>query len=100
MKMGSKLETHLKLGNIALKKTDKYIYLGEMMNNKGNMEDHIHMIEGKVEAAYQIILHIAKDNNFKFIKMGVIWKLLETCIIPIIMYGAESRIAKKGKLKN
>ena len=80
MKLGRKLETHLKLGNIDIEETDKYKYLGEVMNNKGNMEDHIHMIEGKVEAAYQTVLHIAKDNNFKFIKMGVIWKLLETCI--------------------
>jgi len=95
LKIGSKLETHLKLGNMDIEETDKYKYLGEMMNNKGNMEDHIHMIEGKVEAAYQTILHIAKDNNFKCIKMGVIWKLLETCIITIIMYGAESRITTK-----
>ena len=48
-----------------------------------------------MEAAYQTILHIAKDNNFKFIKMGVIWKLLETCILQIIMYGAESRKTTK-----
>ena len=49
------------------------------------------MLEGKVEAAYQTILHIAKDKNFKGLKMAIIWKLVETCIIPIITYGAESR---------
>ena len=71
MKIGSKLETHLKLGNMNIEEADKYKHLGETMNNRGNMEDHIHMIEGKVDAAYQTILYIAKDNNFKFIKMGV-----------------------------
>ena len=66
-------------------------YLGEIINNKGNLEDHIKMLEGNVEAAYQTILHIAKDKNFKGLKMAIIWKLLKTCIIPIITYGAESR---------
>ena len=49
------------------------------------------MLEGKVEAAYQTILHIAKDKNFKGLKIAILWKLVETCIIPIITYGAESR---------
>ena len=49
------------------------------------------MLEGKVEAAYQTILYIAKDKIFKGLKMAIIWKLVETCIIPIITYGAESR---------
>ena len=36
-----------------------------MMNNKGNLEDHLSMIEGKAKTAYQTILHIAKDKHFK-----------------------------------
>ena len=74
-----------------IEETDKYKYLGEIINNKGNLEDHIKMLEGKIEAAYQTILHIAKDKNFKGLKMAIIWKLVETCIIPIRTYGAESR---------
>jgi len=30
--------------------------------------------------------------------MGTIWKLFETCIIPIIMYGAEARIVTKKEM--
>ena len=90
MKMGSSVQTELKLGDMEIEETDKYKYLGEIINNKGNLEDHIKMLEGKVEAAYQTILHIAKDKNFKGLKMAIIWKLVETCIIPIITYGAES----------
>ena len=71
-----------------------------MINNKGNLEDHIKVIEGKTEAAYQTILYIAKDENFKGIKMETIWKLIETCILPILLYGAEVReTTKKEKEK-
>ena len=91
MKIGSSVQTELKLGDMEIEETDKYKYLGEIINNKGNLEDHIKMLEGKVEAAYQMILHIAKDKNFKGLKMAIILKLVETCIIPIITYGAESR---------
>ena len=82
--MGSSVQTELKLGDMDIEETDKHKYLGEIINNKGNLEDHIKMLEGKVEAAYQTILHIAKDKNFKGLKMAIIWKLVETCIIPII----------------
>ena len=93
MKIGSSVQTELKLGDMEIAETDQYKYLGEIINNKGNIhvEDHIKMLEGKVEAAYQTILHIAKGKNFKGLKMAIIWKLVETCIIPIITYGAESR---------
>ena len=91
MKMGSSVQTELKLGDMEIEETDKYKYLGEIINNKGNLEDHIKMLEGKVEAAYQTILHISKNENVKGLKMAIIWKLVETCIIPMITYGAESR---------
>ena len=87
--MGSSVQTELKLGDMEIEETDKYKYLGEIINNKGNLEDHIKMLEGKVEAVYQTILHIAKDKSFKGLKMAIIWKLVETCIIPIITYGAQ-----------
>ena len=85
------MSKHVRLGNMEIEETDKY--LGESISNKGNLEDHIKMLEGKVDAAYQTILHIhvAKDKNFKGLKMAIIWKLVGTCIIPIITYGAESR---------
>ena len=95
--MGSSVQTELKLGDIEIEETDSYKYLGEIINNKGNLEDHIKMLEGNVEAAYQTILHIAKDKNFKGLKMAIIWKLVETCIIPIITYGAESRTTTPHK---
>ena len=87
--------TKLKLGDMEIEETEQYKYLGEIINTKGNLLDHISMIERKVESAYQTILYIAKDENFKKIKMATIWKLIESCIVPIITYGAEARIASK-----
>ncbi len=97
MKIGSNKQTHLILGSIDIEETDKYKYLGEMMNNKGNLEDHRHMLEGKVEAAYQTLLHIAKEKYFKGIKREVIWKIMEPSIIPIVMYGVRTATKKEGK---
>ena len=44
----------------------------------------------KAEAAYHTILTIAADPQLRGIQMETIWKLVETCIIPILTYGAET----------
>ena len=89
----------MKMRDMEIEETDTYKYLGEIINNKGNLEDHIKML-GQVEASYQTILHIAKDKNVKGLKMAIIWKLVETCIIPIITYGAESRTTTHTESQN
>ena len=86
------------LGEITLRHTDKYKYLGTTLNSKWNLDDHIKVIRGKAEAAYQTILGVAQDRHFKGIKMEVIWKLLEVCIVPIITYGAASWNANKANI--
>ena len=72
-----------------LEVTDKYKYPGQIMNNKGNLKDHIKMTKGKVEAAYQKILTTAGNATFHYIEMEVIWKTLETNILPILTYSGE-----------
>ena len=74
----------LKLGNQTLEETDKYTYLGEINNQRMNMKDQITAIVGKVEAAYQTLIAVAEDREFKGIKMQAIWVLVSTCITPII----------------
>ena len=54
-----------------------------------NMEDQIKAIRKKTEAAYQTILLIAGNKEFKGLEMESIWKLLEVCLLPIITYGSE-----------
>ena len=63
------------------------------------MENQISGIKGKVEAAYQTILVIAGDKELKNIRMQVIWKLLETCIKPIITYAAETWKTTQKEIK-
>ena len=85
----SKQKVELKIGKDVIDETDKYTYLGEVNNKSMNLKDHIKNIEGKSEAAYQTIIAVTEDQNFKNIKMECIWKLIKTCIIPKITYGCE-----------
>jgi hypothetical protein len=90
-----KNEQETKLGQMELDSTEKYKYLGEVINrNKQNM-DQINEARKKAEATLQTILTIAGDPAFKNIEMETIWKLVETCIIPIITYGGETRELNK-----
>ena len=89
----------LKLGNITLKTTDNYKYLGETLNKKMEATNHINTIIGKTEAAYQTIQYIIKDEYFKNIPMESAWKLLEACLIPIILYACESASYSKKEIE-
>ena len=60
------------------------------MNNKGNLENHIKEIKKKTEAAYQTILTIMGNKCYNNVKLQTAWKLVETCIQPIITYGGET----------
>ena len=92
---------HLKLGDRTVEETGKYTYLGEINNRKMDMEDQIKAIEGKVEAAYQTLIAVAEDREFKSIKMQSIWTLVQACICPIITYASETwHPKKKAKPKN
>ena len=88
-----------KINEMDLEYTETYKYLGEIMNHKANLDDHINDLDKKAEAAYQTIIQTTNDANFKGIEMEVIWKLVETCIIPIITYGAETWQPTKQQMK-
>ena len=89
----------LKLGNQTLEETTKYTYLGEINNQRMNMKDQITAIEGKVEAAYQTLIAVAEDREFKGIKMQAIWVLVNTCITPLITYASETWTLTKQEEK-
>ena len=79
--------------------TNSYKYLGMTMNTRANLSDQITTITQKTEAAYQTTLMLAHDSNFDGIQMELIWKLLETCIIPIITYSSETWNPSKKEIK-
>ena len=80
----------IKLGDMSIDPCETYKYLGETLNTKNNINDHIKEIERKTEAALQSALYIAGDDNYQGIEMETIRTLIESCIIPIITYGSET----------
>ena len=46
-------------------------------------------IKGKAEGAFQKMNALTGNSNFSMIEMETIWKVVETCIAPIITYGGE-----------
>ena len=79
-----------KLGDMILEICDFYKYLGIILNSKYNMDNHIKSIKGKTEAAYQTILSIAGNEQFKGIEMETIWEMTENTIIAIITYACDT----------
>ena len=97
--IGKNQETKFKLGDMEMDNTETYKYLGITINNKGTMEDHIQKTQRQTEAALQTIFNLAGNKNFNQIEMKTIWKLVETCILPIILYAAETWIPTKGEVE-
>ena len=89
IKIGKGPASNLKLDGEILEETNSYKYLGEIFNNKGNLEDHIKGLEGKIHAATQNIIAETGNKEFKGMKMQAIWQMAEAVLIPIITYGAE-----------
>ena len=69
-----------------------------MINNKGDLEDQIIALKGKIHAATREILAETGNKEFKGMKMAAIWELVETIIIPIITYRSESWVPKKKEI--
>ena len=61
IKRGKGKKSVLKLNGETLEEVPKYKYLGEMINNKGNLSEHITEIEKKVKGATTTI--IAENRN-------------------------------------
>ena len=100
LKIGKGKENpNLYLGNDKLEYVQTYKYLGITMNNKGNLENHIKEIKKKTEAAYQTILAIMGNKCYNNVELQTAWKLVETCIQPIITYGGETWSLNKKEEK-
>ena len=77
----------------------KYTYLGEVINDKWNLDSQIKEVKAKTEAAYQTILSIAGDRNFLGMQMEVIWRLFDSCIVPLLTYAAAAWNPRKKDLE-
>ena len=95
VKIGPGKKSQITLNEKILEEVTAYKYLGDMTNNKADLEDQIKALKGKIHASTQEILTETGNKEFKGMKMAAIWELVETVIIPIITYGSESWEPKK-----
>ena len=97
---GKQSEEEIKLNNEILAICQSYKYLGLKYNSKGNLDEQIKHLKGKVEAAYQTITFITQNPNISSLGLKAIWTLVDTCILPTILYAAETLfMTKKDKEK-
>ena len=90
MKIGrNKQNPKFALGDMNLKYTDKYKYLGYVQNNKNNLDDHTKAIKAKVENAYETLLAIAGNKNISNIEIQTTWELTQSCITSTLAYNSE-----------
>ena len=89
IRRGKGKKSALKLNGEILEEVPKYKYLGEMINSKGNLSDHITETEKKVKGATATIIAETGNKEFKGIKMQAIWQMVEAIIIPIMTYSCE-----------
>ena len=71
-----------------------------ILNNKGNLSDHLKQVKGKCEATTQTILDVARNRQLRGREMQTILKLHETCTIPTLLYGTEAMIPTEKELGN
>ena len=79
----------MKLNGEELEEVPAYKYLGEILNNKGNLSDHIAEIKRKIKGATASIISETGNKGFKGIKMQAIWQMVDAIIIPIMTYACE-----------
>ena len=89
----------LTLNGETLEEVPTYKYLGEIINNKSNLTDHIAEIERKVRGATDSIIAETGNKEFKGIKMQAIWQMVDAIIIPIMTYACEGWTTNKEENK-
>ena len=99
IRKGKGRKSNLKLNGEVLEEVTTYKYLGETINNKGNLTDDINEIEKKVRGATSKILAETGNKEFKGIKMKAIWQMVDAIIVPIITYACEGWSPNKEEKK-
>ena len=89
VKIGKGTKSEIRLNNQILEEVTSYKYLGELINNKGNLEDHLTATQSKIRAITAQIIAETGNKEFKGMKMKAIWQLVDATIIPILTYAAE-----------
>ena len=70
------------IGNTKPEQIENYTYLGEIINEKNNMNANIENKQGKMEAVGRDMVNISKDQLLNKIKIGVVLEIYQKCIMP------------------
>ena len=81
--------SELKLNNSAVKEVESYKYLGDTKNSTGTLDANISNKEKAAMAITNEIKFLVDQPAFKKQKMEITLKLIETILIPKILYGCE-----------
>ena len=79
-----------KIKSRAVQKTETYHYLGITINEKGNLEQHIEVIEKKCETISREIDAIGTKNQVGKEETRIKLKLFDTCLMTALTYGIEA----------
>lgn len=79
-----------RIGNMPVPVTDKYLYLGQLTDKKGNMKEHINNKKGTTMASTRNILGLSKDAIMVRVRTAVLLELYDKCIIPSLTYSTET----------
>ena len=79
-----------KIKSRAVQKTETYHYLGITINEKGNLEQHIEVIEKKCETISREIDAIGTKNHVGKEETRIKLKLFDTCLMTALTYGIEA----------
>ena len=94
-----KEKAEFKIGDLPIEESNTYKYLGNTINNKGAMHDHINAAKGKYEATTQSILSISKHKYLRKQDMATIMQLHDVCTVPTLLYGSEAWIPTKDETR-
>ena len=98
IRKGKGKKSKLKLNGETLEDVTTYKYLGEIINNKGNLSDHISEVEKKIRGATSKILAETGNKEFKGIKMTAVWQMVDAILIPILTYACEAWTPNKEEI--
>ena len=82
--------SELKLNNSILKEVESCKYLGDMHNSTGTFGDNISNKKKAAMAITNDIKFLVDQPAFKKQKMEISLKLIESILIPKILYGCET----------
>ena len=84
---------------MTIERCSEYTYLGEIILNDGMLIKNLKQKEKKAEAALQTTLSLSTESVLNRININKITKVYEICIIPIIIYGAETSTPRNSELE-